>query len=470
LGCRLNFCENAELAARLRADGDLLVFDPAEAHTVVLNTCAVTEEATRKTRQEVRRLHRLNPSARIVLIGCWAELSPQQAGQMPGVALVVGNQQKFDLPALLKPLRGDYDEVDAARSVATDKNAQERPVDKPGAFQQRRSSAVVDVEAELTIGAPDDEEGFLGRTRALVRVQDGCDGGCAYCIVRKLRGPARSRSPVEVLEEVKRLRAAGFMEVVLTGVHVSAYGRDFHAGPIRSLNDLIVLLLTETDLPRLRTGSLEPWDLGEDFFKLWPRFSGRFCPHLHLSLQAGTDKQLRAMGRPYSTADFSRIAQQARHAEPNLTLTTDLIAGFPGESDADFRVGAEFIAALRFAHAHVFPYSPRPGTPAADFEGQIADDIKRARAKILRSIVWETGKTERLRFLGTVRSVLWENPRRLPPASEDNRELREWSGFTDNGLRTFTHAPLEADLTNRITSAQLAELRERRFFSRVQRS
>lgn len=441
LGCRLNYGENAALAARLAAAGHRLTATPEAARVIVVNTCAVTAEAARKTRQLLRRLHRTNPAARLVVSGCWAELERDAASALPGVAAVLGNRDKERLPELL----------DEWRAVPAEEKGTGADTGKAG------DAAAFAAEARR-----------WGRTRAFVKVQDGCDNRCSYCVVRTARGPARSRPAAAVAAEVRRLVAAGFRETVLTGVHLSSYAKDLDDGT--DLKKLVETVLKETSVERLRLGSLEPWDLDAAFLTWWGKHAARLCPHLHLPLQAGTDKQLRAMARPYNTADYRRLVETAREALPDLTLTTDLIAGFPGETDADFAAGAAFVEELRFTHAHVFPYSKRPGTPAAVFSGQVPDGVKKERARRLRELAARTGETERRRFLHTVRPVLWEKPRLPGPArSEDDKPADSvwWSGLTDNYLRVCAAAPPDADLTGRVTPVCLNELRGRVFFSTI---
>ncbi len=240
-------------------------------------------------------------------------------------------------------------------------------------------------------------------------MQDGCNNRCTFCIVTIARGASRSRALPSIVEEVQALAETGIRETVLTGVHLGSYGRDLQGGEAGDLKQLVEALLTHTNIARLRLSSLEPWELAEGFFDLWDRFPDRLCPHLHLPLQAGTNKQLRAMARRCTVESFRDLVTEARAAIPDLIVTTDLIVGFPGETEQDFAAGLEFVEEMRFAHAHIFPYSARPGTAAARFAGQVETAAKKERGRRAHEVVERTGRTERQRFVGQVRPVLWES-------------------------------------------------------------
>ena len=437
LGCRLNFSENNTLAGQLNAAGHHIVGRPEEAHVIVLNTCAVTAQAARKSRQAARRLHSRNPVARIAVTGCYATLAPQETAQLPGVQLVADNQSKEMLHTLLEPWSAAFSD----------------PED------------LVRIQPHGTPFAPasPDEDG--GRTRAFVKVQDGCQNRCTFCIVTTLRGDSRSRTTAEVVQEIQALVASGYREAVITGVHLGAYGRDL-AGPRRTdLKELAASILAQTDIARLRLSSLEPWELADGFFDLWQRWPDRLCPHLHLPLQAGTDAQLRRMARRCTVASFRRLVADARAAIPGLTITTDLIVGFPGESEADFEEGLRFVEEMRFAHAHIFPFSARAGTAAAAFNGQVPKAVKQERSRRMHELVARTGQSERMRFLGATRPVLWEGAGK---ELTDQPDTLLWTGLTDNYLRVMAHAPACVNLGNQITPVRLVELHGETMFGEPQ--
>lgn len=405
LGCRLNLSELQSLADQFVVAGHVVVGDAAHADVCVLNTCAVTAEAERKSRHQARTLARVNPQARIAVIGCYATLAPQRCAAWTGVDWVVPNVEK-------------------ERTVEI--------VTAPSADSHSSSPAPV-----LDHG-PWGKDARI-RTRAFVKVQDGCDNHCTYCLVRLLRGPGRSRPVVDVVSQVRALVDAGYQEVVLTGVNLGAYGRDL--GMAGGLHTLVDALLAHTDLTRFRLSSLEPWDVDESLFELWD--SPRLCRQLHLPLQAGCDETLRRMGRRITTAEFARLVAAARAAVPDLAVTTDIIVGFPGEDEAAFRATFDFVAATEFARLHVFPYSARPGTSAARLPDQVSGRVRHARARAMRELGAEQALRFRQRFVGREMAVLWE------------RRQRDglWTGLTDNYLRVVTSEA--ADLHNRLIPTRL---------------
>lgn len=407
LGCKLNQSEMDDLAARLARAGHHVVATPAEAEVCVLNTCAVTHVAAQKSRQALGHLHRQNPDARLVATGCYAELAAAELGRLAGVEWVAGNRDKEQLAAWLGRGQGGT------------------PVPLPGAAPPRT------------------------RTRAFVKIQDGCDNECTYCIVRVARGPQRSRPPDEVVAEVRTRVDAGCREVVLTGVHIGAYGRDGRMPPPaqRGLWDLVARLLAETDVPRLRLSSIEPWDLPDEAFRLWA--DPRLCRHLHLPLQSGSDAVLRRMGRHYTAARFADLAAAARAAIPGLALTSDVIAGFPGETDAEFEESLAFVQAMGLARVHVFPYSAREGTPAAHMPGQVPAALKAGRARAMRAAGAAGELAFRQSLIGQTLPVLWETGRPGPVGLV-------WSGLTDNYVRV--QAPYSGSLANTLAPARLVGL------------
>lgn len=427
IGCRLNFSEMETLAGRLAAVGHTIVAEPEAAQVIVFNSCAVTAGAERDSRKRVAALHRASPAARIAVTGCWATLRPRQAAQLPGVTLVADNSRKEMLATLLEPWSAELDDPDTLARMQPD---------------------------GVPFVGPAGSNGSTRRTRAFIKVQDGCNNRCTFCIVTTLRGESRSRPLRQVITEVQRLAEAGVMEAVLTGVHLGSYGRDLSGAQRSDLKELVAALLTDTAIPRLRLSSLEPWELAEGFFDLWAQWPGRLCPHLHLPLQAGTDRQLRAMARRCTTASFRRLVQEARAAIPDLILTTDLIVGFPGESERDFEEGLAFVEEMRFAHAHLFPFSPREGTAAARFPDQVPTEVKRARLQRMQQVVAATGQAERARFLGTTRPVLFEGEGR-PLADQEGRL---WFGLTDNYLRVSLVAPAHLDLHNQLLPVRLTAI------------
>jgi len=401
LGCKLNQSEIEEWARRLAAAGCHIVTGPATADVCIVNTCTVTHVAARKSRQLVRRCARANPHAQLVVTGCFAEIEPDELAGLPGVGLVLGTTDKERLTETVAERWG----------------------------------------VSLTEPGPEMPNQPSLRTRALVKIQDGCNNACAYCVVRVARGWERSRSLQDVLNEVLARQAEGYQEIVLTGVNIGAYGR----GRGETLARLVSAILEVSQLPRLRLSSIEPWDLSPDLLRLWE--SPRLCPHLHLPLQSGCDATLRRMNRRCSTAKYRDLVSHAREGIPDLAVTTDVIVGFPGETDDEFAVSAQFVAEMDFARIHVFPFSPRPGTSAALMLQQVPAPIKKGRAKRMRTMAAASGRAFRARFIGRTTDVLWET-----------REGDTWSGLTGSYIRVATESTRV--LHNHVTTVRLLEVTE----------
>ena len=412
IGCRLNQAEIETMARQLQAGGHVIVGDAAEADAIILNTCAVTAEAARDARHLTRRFHRANEAAQIVLTGCYATLAPDVVAALPGVGRVVGNGDKERLPLLLDPAL---------------------PVDAP----------LFDSEPIAREAQP----GSFGRTRGFVKVQDGCDNRCTFCVTTIARGAGRSRHLGDVVAEVGRFAAAGYGEVVLTGVHLGSYGRDL--GRPAGLRELVAALLAHTDIPRIRLSSLEPWEIADGFFRLWD--DPRLMPHLHLPLQSGSDRVLRRMARRTSRAAFRALVDEARAHIPDLSVSTDVICGFPGETEDEFAETLEYVEAIGFSRIHAFSYSPRPGTAAARMPDQVPGPVKRERTARLIALGEELSLAFHRRYEGTTRPVLWET------ATGAERDGLRWAGYTDNYIRVAAVGP--ADLMRRETLARLDEAR-----------
>jgi len=411
LGCRLNISEIESLARGFVAAGHRVVGPGEQADVCVLNTCTVTGVAARKSRQVARHLKRTNPSAVMVVTGCYAELEPNQVDAL-GVDMVVGNPEKDRIVELVT------EHVQRAH---------------PQLHVSESQPLTSDLPHHLYPGA---------RTRAFVKVQDGCDNRCTFCIVTVARGAGRSRPADEVVAEVQELVRAGYQEVVLSGVHLGCYGHDLRQR--RGLYDLVRRLLEETDTLRLRLSSLEPWDLDEDFFALWE--NSRLGRHLHLPLQSGCDATLRRMARHTTTADFAELVHSARAAIPDLSVTTDIIVGFPGETETEFSASLAFVEAMAFAKLHIFRYSRRPGTAAASMPSQVSPQIVAERSRRMHALGDRLERAFRCRFLGRTMDVLWE-------MNEPNGVGSVWSGLTDNYLRVS--APGRPGLRNVVTPVRL---------------
>jgi threonylcarbamoyladenosine tRNA methylthiotransferase MtaB len=399
LGCKLNQSERDALAAEFAEAGHTLVLEPEHADVCVVNTCAVTHVAARKSRQRLRHLQRRNPAARLVATGCHVSMGEDGLT----ADLLVDNEAKDTLPARVEQLLGEW-------------------------------------KIPSSVEAPSHSDALHPRTRPMVKIQDGCDNACAYCIVHVLRGKQRSRPRREIVGEIADLIGQGYHEVVLTGVHIGSYGQDHDD----SLGGLVRAILHQAPPSRLRLSSLEPWDIDRAFFGLWK--DPRLCRHVHLSLQSGCDRTLARMKRSYTAAHYAALVAAARDAIPDLAVTTDVIAGFPGETEVDFEESAALVARLDLARTHVFVYSPRPGTLAADMPDQVDPQVRRRRAALLRSIGRASSERFRQRFIGRTMPVLWET----------RRPNGTWSGLTDNYVRVYAHT--KEDLANTIRLARMLDL------------
>ncbi len=377
LGCKVNQYDTASIATRLRGSGCTIVdFEPG-ADVYIVNTCTVTDRADAESRQLARRARRLNPAARVILTGCFAQINPAGAA-IPEVDHVVGLNR---LPDLVRAVRGKL--AAAAERIVVDDLRTTRKIE--------------------TFGA----EAFAGQTRAFLKVQEGCDLFCTFCIVPFARGRSRSVAPRQVLDQVRALAARGFQEVVLTGVHLGGYGADIE--PRLTLTGLLEMLLEHPAVPRLRLSSVDPPEVTPALLELMRR-SEIMCPHLHIPIQAAHDRLLRQMRRKYDTAAVRELCATVRERLPLAAIGTDVIAGFPGESDGEFEEGRQLLAELPLTYIHVFPYSRRTGTTAAKLPEHLPPRVIRERARRLRRLAQRKRVEFAARFVGQDVHVLAEQP------------------------------------------------------------
>lgn len=395
MGCRVNRYDAALLRAEVAALGAEVVGEDGPYDLFVLNTCTVTHRADTEARRLARRARRRRPAARVAVTGCYAEVAPGALAALPEIDLVAGNRAKPDLAERL---------ADLARGTA--------PSGVPPAAPQRRWGR------ESIFGAGSDLLPEGDSTRFFLKIQEGCDQPCAYCIIPTARGAARSLPPDDVVAAVRAAHAAGYREVVLAGIHLGGYGRDLGG---LDFAGLLARVVAETDMPRVRLGSLEPWGVTDRFVRLLAA-ERRLMPFLHLPLQSGSAPVLKAMRRP-CTPDFYRSkVEAALAARPELFLATDVLTGFPGETEAEFAEGYAFIASLPFGHLHVFPYSARRGTLAADLPDPLPPAVKRDRTARLIELS-DRLKAEALSArVGAVTTVLVE--RRGGGHAEDGTAVR----------------------------------------------
>lgn len=416
IGCRLNQSEIEIMALQFRKAGHTVTGDSQQADLVIVNTCTVTSAAASDSRQKIRQASR-NSNAQIIVTGCWATLEPEAALALPGVENVVLNQNKDKLVS-------DYLKI---------------------------TPMVFDLEPLAREPIPGEHK----RTRAFIKVQDGCDNFCTFCITKVARGKGVSRPLNEVLEDIKQALDGGVKEIVLSGVHLGSWGKDFEQK--KHLLDLMESVLSKTDVPRLRLSSLEPWDLGDSFFSLWE--NPRMCPHLHLPLQSGSKTILKQMARKTTPEKYMRIVEDARAVVPDIAITTDIIVGFPGETDGLFEESLQFVRDVNFAGGHIFPFSARTGTPAAKFDDQIQKGVKKRRSAVMRAVIAEMTHQYQSAYLGKTVEVLWENGEELANGG--------WlmKGLTGNYLRIATFG--KTNLSNNLSFVNLSRFQDQNIFGNL---
>ena len=400
LGCKVNQTETGALAQLFEENGYTVVPGGEAADVYVVNSCTVTNFGDQKSRKWLRRAKRENPGAVTVLTGCYPQAFPQEAAAIAEADVVTGSgNRRAILRDVQRILDGEAERVVDIRPHEKGERFEELPMDK-----------------------------FAEHTRAFVKVEDGCNRQCAYCVIPRARGPVRSRSEQSILQELHRLTAAGYKEIVLTAISLPSYGADTGT----SLVELVEKAAAVPGVERLRLGSLDPDMLHEDDIRRLARVE-KLCPQFHLSLQSGCDKTLRAMRRPYTTAQYAAIAARLREAfgPENVSFTTDVIVGFPGETEEDFAQSMAFVTAQHFLKVHVFPYSRRAGTPAYDFPEQVPEHEKEARSRRMTAAVEAVRAEEAARMQGRTATVLLETP----------LSATLFSGYTPQYLPVLVSAP-----------------------------
>ena len=398
LGCKLNQAEIQSLSRQLAEAGYTLVAPTDKADIYILNTCTVTHVADRKSRHLLRLARRRNPAARLVAIGCYAGRSPHELAGIEGVELVLGNRQKWNILKLLEDADNLSRPPTAASSTLHEKSR---------------------------------------RTRAFVKVQDGCRNFCAYCIVPFVRSREENVPADKVTALVGGLVATGCQEVVLTGTEIGTYN---YKGV--NLKGLLEQVLSETSVARLRLSSLQPPEISSELIGLWR--DSRLCPHFHLSLQSGSEAVLKRMKRRYTSADYRRVVVLIRELLPDAAVTTDVLVGFPAETDAEFQETLAFCREMRFARIHVFPYSPRPGTAAATMPRQVSEKEKKRRSQQTLALAKESAQSFQQQFLDKTMEVLWEQ-----------KSGGVWSGLTGNYIKVYTRS--NKNLTNQLLPVKLVK-------------
>lgn len=397
LGCKVNQADTASMENLFLRSGHQLVSFDGEADVYIINTCVVTNTGQRKSRQTIHRAIRKNPNALIVVTGCYPQTAAEEVKAIAGVDMIIGNQDRAQIVQLVEErlAHRQTDTLDAVYKLTAST-----------AFEEMAAGDITD------------------KTRAFLKIQEGCNQFCTYCIIPYARGPLRSRSLESIRTETQRLISAGFKEIVLIGIHLGCYGKENPNGP--TLYDAVKTVLEVPGVQRLRLGSLESVEVEPRLLTLMQE-DARFCRHLHLPLQSGCDKTLQAMHRPYTTAKFKTLLADIKTKVPDIAITTDVIVGFPGETEADFETTCKFAESCGFSKMHIFPFSARKGTPAEKFAGAVTEAVKKERADILGRIDETMHKAFLQAMVGQTAEVLFEQP-----AGEDYFE-----GLTGNYQRVF---------------------------------
>lgn len=412
LGCKVNQFETETMEGLFKKQGYDVVPFTAAADFYVINTCSVTSLGERKSRQLIRRARRLNPAAVIAVTGCYAQVAPEEIRAIDGVRVIVGTRDRARIVELVEQAAREHGILDDVTDIMQADDFEDIPL----------------------FDTPE-------RTRAFLKIQEGCTNFCSYCIIPYARGPLRSRHPDSILREAQKLTAAGFKEIVLTGIHLGAYGRDLTEDV--TLADAARAVLRVPGLRRLRLGSLESIELSPELFRLI-REDARFCEHLHLPLQAGSDEILKAMNRHYDTAEFARLIENVERSVPGVAVSTDIIVGFPGETEAMFARSLDFVAKMNFARMHVFPYSRRKGTPAAVMPDQVPEPVKKQRVHRMQALADRKAAEFHAEFLGREADVLFETT---------HEGITD--GLTANYIRVYTDAVVEHGEIGRVRLERL---------------
>lgn len=397
LGCKVNQFETETMEGLFKERHYEIVDFDEHADFYIINTCSVTHLGEKKSRQLIRRAMRLNPQAIIAVTGCYSQIAPDQVSEIEGVKVIVGTKERYKIVDLVEQAAREEGVINAITDIMKAKDFEDIPL-----FQ-----------------AP-------GRTRAFLKIQEGCTNFCTYCIIPYARGPLRSRKLASIKKEAEKLVKAGFKEIVLTGIHLGAYGRDLE-GNI-NLVDAVKMVLSIPELKRLRLGSLESIELSPELLELFTA-DNRFCSHLHLPLQAGQDDILKAMNRHYTVTEYRELINHVFKKVPNVAISTDIIVGFPGETEEMFEQGLNFVKTMNFAKMHVFPYSKRKGTPAASYMNQVDEQQKKERAHRMQLLADEKAQNFHKAFVGKTVEVLFETK---------HNEVAD--GLTGNYIRVYVDA------------------------------
>ena len=376
LGCKVNQYETNGMLQKFKTAGYEIVDFNEYSDIYIINTCTVTNMADKKSRQMLRRVKEINKNSLLIAVGCYAQVAKDVLEKIDEIDLILGNNEKADIVNFVE----DYFKTNQ---------------------KKYETSSVMEQKEYVDFGSIT----YTEKTRAVIKVQDGCDRFCSYCIIPYARGRVRSRNPENVLEEIKEIACNGIKEVVITGIHVASYGKDLKNG--YKLIDLLEDINKIEGIKRIRLGSLEPTIITEEFVDRLKKLE-KICDHFHLSLQSGCNETLSRMNRKYTTEEFKNVCKILRKAYPNVSLTTDIIVGFPGETEEEFNKTYEFLKKINFYKMHIFKYSPRKGTKAADMKGQIDGNVKEQRSEKLINLSNENEKKYNESYIGKELEVLFE--------------------------------------------------------------
>jgi len=375
LGCKVNQYETEAMEKIFEENQFKIVEDTEVADVYVINTCTVTNLSDRKSRQFIRKVKKINKDAIVAVVGCYSQVSPEEVEKIEGVDVIIGTSDRNKIVELCEKAKYENKKINIVRSIKTYKEFEKIEV-----------------------------EDIKSKTRAYIKIQDGCNQFCSYCIIPYARGPIRSRDKDDILSEIEILSKSGFKEIVLTGIHVASYGKDL--GDI-NLGELIQEIALIKDIERIRLSSVEPNLITEDFMNILVS-TKKVCDHFHLSLQSGSNNILKKMNRKYTREEYKEKVDLIRKYMPDAGITTDIIVGFPGETEKEFNETIEFVREIGFSRIHVFKYSPRKGTPAAKYKNQVHGKIKNQRSKELITLGEELTEIFNKRFLNKKMDILYE--------------------------------------------------------------
>ncbi|MDK2933357.1 MAG: threonylcarbamoyladenosine tRNA methylthiotransferase MtaB [Clostridiales bacterium] len=415
LGCKVNQYETEAMTELFEKEGYEVTDFDQYADVYVINTCTVTNLGDRKSRQMIRRAKKLNQDSIVAVVGCYAQTAAEEISQIEGVNLIIGTKDRSRIVEFINQLEEQKQQINAVGNIMTVRE-----------FEDMKVTA------------------YKERTRAFLKIQEGCNQFCSYCIIPYARGPVRSRKPEDIVEEVKSLAQNGFKEIVFAGIHVASYGKDLGN---TNLMDIIKRVHNIDGIERLRLSSIEPTTIDEAFVADALQLP-KLCPHYHISLQSGCDETLKRMNRKYTTAEYRKVVRRLRENFPDVAITTDVMVGFPGETQEEFEKSRQFVEEIGFSQLHVFKYSPRKGTPAASYSDQITPKEKERRSKIIIKLAENSEKRFLEKFIGREMDVLFEQ--------QLKDKARYYEGLTTNYIKVI--ATSNQDIHGQILKVRLNKI------------